>query len=68
MDRSRSDLAFLRRHTGVGFGQGRGNQKGTGSGAGLQQFKDRCFPGGVADTRVTQEIRGDHEGGREVRC
>ena len=33
---------------------------------GCSDFKDRCFPGGVADTGVTQEIRGDHEGGRDV--
>ena len=33
---------------------------------GCSDLKDRCFPGDVADTGVTQEIRGDHEGGRDV--
>ncbi len=33
---------------------------------GCSDLKDRCFPGGVADTGVIQEIRGDQERGRDV--
>ena len=33
---------------------------------GCSDLKDRCFPGGVADTGVTQKIRGDQERGRDV--
>jgi hypothetical protein len=33
---------------------------------GCSDLEDRCFPGGVADTGVTQKIRGDQERGRDV--
>ena len=33
---------------------------------GGSDLKDRCFPGGVADTGVTQKIRDDQERGRDV--
>jgi hypothetical protein len=33
---------------------------------GGSDLKDRCFPGVVADTGVTQKIRGDQEGGNDV--
>ncbi len=29
---------------------------------GCSDLKNRCFPGGVADTGITQKIRGDQEG------
>ncbi len=35
-------------------------------GCSCSDLKDRCFPGGVADTGVAQKIRGDQERGREV--
>ncbi len=33
---------------------------------GSSDLKDRCFAGSVADRGVTQNIRGDQEGGRDV--
>ena len=33
---------------------------------GCSNLKDRCFPGDVADTGVTQKIRGDQEKGRDI--
>ncbi len=33
---------------------------------GCSDLKDRCFPGGVADTGVTQKIRDDQEGGKDI--
>ena len=51
---------------GLGLNKEEATRRELGAELGCSDFKDRCFPGGVADTGVTQEIRGDHEGGRDV--
>ena len=51
---------------GLGLDKEEATRRELGAELGCSDFKDRCFPGGVADTGVTQEIRGDHEGRRDV--
>ena len=51
---------------GLGLDKEEATRRELGAELGGSDFEDRCFPGGIADTGVTQEIRGDHEGGRDV--
>jgi hypothetical protein len=51
---------------GLGLDKEEATRRELGAELGGSDLKDRCFPGGVADTGVTQKIRDDHEGGRDV--
>jgi hypothetical protein len=51
---------------GFGLDKEEATRRELGAELGCSDLKDRCFPGGIADMGVTQEIRGDHERGRDV--
>ena len=46
---------------GLGLDKEEATRRELGAELGCSDLKDRCFPGGVADTGVTQKIRGDQE-------
>ena len=51
---------------GLGLDKEEATRRELGAELGCSDLEDRCFPGGVADTGVTQKIRGDQERGRDV--